>query len=208
MNENTLKYWQYSILAFGIIALFAFSANTVMSNDLVVASIDKQITNPDTYSSGTSVQWHGTLDMYLTKADTGERTQVIFGEPNLITDLGANRLRGYLNGSITSSASIANLSLSNDAGAASDAWTELPSEIATNGLDRATAAGGVVNNGTTKFNVTHTWTATDTQSCQLIGTHWVSTDSSDGNLFSALKFTQQNLLVNDQLEAVYSVEIS
>ena len=201
----------YSIIALGIVAVFTISASTIATDDTVVSTVEtqiEQIEQPNNYVDGTSVTWHGTLDLFIIDADSGDRTQVVYGEPNLITDIGANRLRGYLNGSLDTTDAIANLSLSNDAGAASAAWTELPAEIAANGLDRATAAAGVVDNGTGMFNITHTWTASDTQSCQLIGTHWSSTDESDGNLFSALKFTQQNLLVNDQLEAIYSVEIS
>lgn len=213
MNDKskTNKYLIYSLIVVGIIAVFTISMNTIINNDAVISTVEEQIEQveqQDDYVSGTSVTWHGTLDLFIIEADTGERTQVVYGEPNLITNLGADRLRGYLNSTVSSSEAIGNLSLSNDASAASAAWTVLPTEIAANGLDRATAAAGLVNNGTGKFNITHTWTATDTQSCQLIGTHWSSTDESDGNMFSALKFTQQDLLVNDQLEAIYSVEIS
>lgn len=171
-----------------------------------IGSIEEIGINEDTYAAGTSVTWHGTLDLYLTPAGTDERTQVVFGEPNLITDIGADRLRGFLNGSVISGETIANMSLSDDGSAASAAWTELPVEIAANGLERAT--GTMANNGTGAFNITYTWTASASQDCQLIGTHWDDTGELDGNLFSALKFTQQTLLVNDELEAVYSVEIS
>ena len=154
----------------------------------------------------TSVEWHGVVDLYLKRAGSDEWTQVVQGEPNLITEGGANRIRGHLNGSLTDGITIANLSLSDSADSPSAQWTELPVEITTNGLDRNT--GTMANNGTGAFNITYTWTATASQDCQLIGTHWSVTDGEDGNLFSALDFTQQNLLVNDQLLAVYSVNIS
>ena len=208
--ESKLKYGVYSltVLAIGIIMLI--SANTLITANSAetIEILEDPVISEETYGAGTSVQWHGVLDLYFKEAGTDEWVQVVQGEPNLITNIGANRIRGLLNGSIANPAEIANLSLSDDAGAADAAWTELPLEITTNGLDRATAAAGLVNNGTGKFNITHTWTATASQDCQLIGTHWDSTDDSDGNLFSALKFTQQQLLVNDQLQAVYSVTIS
>lgn len=197
-----------SVLALGIVLMFAFGATFVGDSGIVDEEYMGTVDNAGSYSTGTNVEWHGTLDLYIKPAGSNEWERVVFSEPNLITNLGANRLRGYLNGSDPGTTTIANLSLSNDAGVASAAWTELPVEIAANGLDRATAVGGVVNNGTGAFNITHTWTASASQSAQLIGTHWNSTDELDGNLFSALKFTQQNLLVNDQLKAVYSVTIS
>ena len=208
--ESKLKYGVYSltVLAIGIIMLI--SANTLLTAETAetIKLLEDPVISEETYGAGTSVQWHGVLDLYFKEAGTDEWVQVVQGEPNLITNIGANRIRGLLNGSIANPTEIANLSLSNDAGAADAGWTELPVEITANGLDRATAAAGLVNNGTGKFNITHTWTASATQSCQLIGTHWDATDGLDGNLFSALKFTQQDLLVNDQLQAVYSVTIS
>ena len=208
--KDKLKYGAYSLTVLAIGIIMMLSANTLLSMDNAetIELLEDSVMSEETYGAGTSVQWHGVLDLYLKEAGSDEWTQVIHGEPNLITNIGANRIRGLLNGSIANPAEIANLSLSDDASAASAAWTVLPSEITTNGLDRATAAAGLVNNGTGKFNITHTWTASATQSCQLIGTHWSDSDGSDNNLFSALKFTQQNLLVNDQLQAVYSVEIS
>lgn len=210
MKFNSLTYGIIVIAIMGL-AVMVMSANSITSDIPVDQSyIVEDVAAFEGVSDhmATSVQWHGTLDLYLKEAGTDEWVQVVHGEPNLITNSGANRIRGLLNGSIANPAEIANLSLSNDAGAADAGWSELPVEITTNGLDRATAAAGLVNNGTGKFNITHTWTATDTQSCQLIGTHWDETDGLDGNLFSALKFTQQNLLVNDQLQAIYSVTIS
>ena len=201
--------------AMAVVVMFAVSAmsivDTEVADEIVVSdNVAVEIAAHDNSPSfGTNVQWHGKLDVFVKCADSEGWDQVVYGESNLLTNIGANWIRGHLNGSTATVAKIANMSLSNDAGAASDAWTELPVEIAANGLDRATAAAGVVNNGSLgAFNITHTWTATGSQSCQLIGIHWNATDESNGNLFAAVKFTQQNLLVNDQLQAIYSVTMS
>ena len=208
MKSNKLTYGIIVIAMMGL-AVMIMGANSI-ANDIPVdqshivedVAAFEEVSNP----AVTSVEWHGTVDLYLKEAGTDEWVQVVQGEPNLITDIGANRIRGLLNGSIANPATIANLSLSDSVDSASAAWTELPAEIAANGLERAT--GTMANNGTGAFNITYTWTATASQDCQLIGTHWDETGELDGNLFSALDFAQQTLLVNDQLQAVYSVEIS
>lgn len=208
--ESKLKYGVYSLTVLAIGIMMLISANTLLTADNIetIELLEDPVIIKESYGAGTSVQWHGTLDLYIKRAGTDEWVHVVHGKPNLITDIGANRTRGYLNGSITDGVTIANLSLSDDAGSPAAGWTELPAEITTNGLDRAVVATGLVNNGTGKFNITHTWTATASQNCQLIGTHWDGTDGSDGNLFSVLDFAQETLLVNDQLQAIYSVTIS
>ena len=209
-KKSNKKFIIYSIIVLGIIAMFAIGANMMIGNDSVdTVTVDSEIIveAPDAPLMGTAVQWDGRIDVFVTRADTGIKEQVVFGEHNLLTTLGADQIRGHLNGTVAAAA-ISHMSLSNDASAASDTWTQLPSEIAVSGLGRATSGTGVVNNGTAAFNVTHEWTASASQSCQLVGLHWVATPSSDDNLMSAVKFAQQNLLINDQLEIVYSVTLS
>ena len=209
-KKSNKKFMIYSIIVLGIIAIFAIGANMMIGNDpvdTVIVDSEIIIEAPDTPLMGTAVQWDGRIDVFVTRADTGIKEQVVFGEHNLLTTLGADQIRGHLNGTVDKAA-ISHMSLSNNTGAPSAAWTILPFEIAANGLTRATAGAGVVNNGTAAFNVTYEWTASGSQSCQLVGLHWNATDGLDGNLMSAVKFDQQTLLINDQLEIVYSVTLS
>lgn len=202
---NKLRNSIGCLAVLGIAIMMAMSANTLFTVADVesVGALEMPVINQD-YDTGTSVEWHGTLDLFIKEDGSDDWEQVVYGKPNLLTNGGADRLRGFLNGTVVSGETIANLSLSDDATAASAAWTELPAEIVANGLERA--EGTMADNGTGAFNITYTWTATASQDCQLIGTHWDT--SGDGNLFSALDFAQQTLLVNDQLQAIYSVEIS
>lgn len=215
MNKNT-KMFGVAVLAMiaivAIAAVLSVSATTVVNDEVVaeVSVFESPVAEEEVSSLlGTNVEWHGEVDILIKRAGSDEWELVVDNEPNLLTNIGGHFIRMQLNGSNATLVTIANLSLSNDGGAASNAWTELPAEITTNGLDRATAAAGLVNNGSIgAFNITHTWTASDSQSCQLIGTHWSGSDGKDGNLFSAIKFAQQSLLVNDQLQAIYSVTMS
>ena len=204
--ENKYKLGLYSLIVFGVIVLSVSMMNNTSvpyMNEELLGDLDFNDPTPQS----TNVQWHGTLDLFVKEAGSDTWEQVVYGEENLITNLGASRIRGLLNGSITTGETIANLSLSNDMTDPTTSTTKLIDEITTNGLDRQ--QGTMANNGTMgAFNITHTWTATASQSAQQIGTHWSVTDDSDNNLFSALEFTQQDLLVNDQLKAVYSVTIS
>ena len=96
---------------------------------------------------------------------------------------------------------------SNDAGAPDAGWTELPSEIASNGLDRQTGAYTSTGDGT--WNVSVTKSVTGTQSTQLWGLHWIVTDSSDNNLLCADSGpAQKNCVSGDTLKETWQMTVT
>lgn len=96
---------------------------------------------------------------------------------------------------------------SNDAGAPDVGWTELPTEIAANGLDRQDGSYASTGDGT--WNVTVTKSVTGTQSTQLWGLHWVTTDESDNNLLAADSGpAQKNCVDGDSLKETWQIEVT
>jgi hypothetical protein len=96
---------------------------------------------------------------------------------------------------------------SNDAGAPSAAWTELPDEIAANGLDRQTGAYASTGDGT--WTVTVTKSVTGIQSTQLWGLHWIVTDESDNNLLCADSGpTQKNCVDGDTVQETWTLSVT
>ena len=96
---------------------------------------------------------------------------------------------------------------SNDASAPSAAWTELPNEIAANGLDRQ--AGAYTSTGVGTWNVSVTKPVTGTQSTQLWGLHWDAADESDNNLL-AIDGTpaQKNCDDGDSLKETWQIAVT
>lgn len=95
------------------------------------------------------------------------------------------------------------IGLSNDATAPSSAWVVLPAEITTNGLTRAVATYS--DNGDGAWKITHTFTFTGTQSCQLTGLYWAL---AGDYLLCADTFTQVNGEDQDTLEIVWSLSVT
>lgn len=156
---------------------------------------------------GDKVNVEGTISAWKTDGRTGEVTMLAENKHNLMTNLGLNWIRGRVNGSTVSALSNGNLSLSASASAPSASWTQLPGELDnTAGFGRVAAT--YANNGTGKWNLTYTWTATGTQYVQLVGSQWDSTSQSDLNLFSAGQITNQTYNLNDTLTLVYSFQAS
>lgn len=209
MNKNTKIGIGIGIL--GLLCVF-----TLLSASAVVpAQTNEQTVNiplPEQEPSGFSgvnVGYDGYVTVLKTEALTGKTTVVEDSKHNLITNIGINFIKAKLNGTdVTAANNLSSVSLSADSGAgiaATDAI--LASEITTNGLHRNGTAGWSLN-GTGGFNLTATWTATASQSAASTGLQWSSTPNSGANLFAALAFTQQDLLINDQLQVIWQIVIS
>jgi len=127
-----------------------------------------------------------------------------YEQHNLITTIGSKHLRNFLGFANQTDAACIYLSLSDD-GAPAASWTKLPFEIAINGLDRATGDPTVVN--ATAYQVTYTWTATDTDTVDCTGLHWSATGESDGNMFAAAAISSVSLQDQDQLQVTWTVNI-
>lgn len=158
--------------------------------------------------SGVNVGYDGYVTVLKYEAAKDEWQTVEDSKHNIITNIGINFIKAKLNGSDVAVANnLSSVSLSADATAVDAAWVQLVSEIAANGLSRNGTARWSVN-GTGGFNYTATWTATGSQSAQTTGLQWSSTPSSANNLFAALAFSSQSLLVNDQLQVIWQIVIS
>ena len=90
---------------------------------------------------------------------------------NVFTNIGKNFTRDEL-GSGSASTNVAKyISLSEDSGTASALWTQLPSEIASGGLTRATGTyTALAGNGTWKIE--NTFAVTLSFTVRLTGLHW------------------------------------
>lgn len=123
---------------------------------------------------------------------------------NLITTIGSTHLRNFLGWANQTNEESIYLSLSNDA-TPLVSWTKLPGEITLSGLGRATGTPSVVN--ATAYQVTYTWTATDSESVQCTGLHWDATGDSSGNLLAAASISSVSLQDQDQLQVTWTVNI-
>ena len=86
-------------------------------------------------------------------------------------------------------------------------WTQLPSEITTNGLDRQT--GSYASTGVGTWTVTCAKSVTGTQSTQLWGLHWIVTDNSNNNLLAADSGpAQKNCVSGDTLTETWSCSVT
>lgn len=131
---------------------------------------------------------------------------------NTITDIGEDWICDWIGlagaDNTTARSAAQYISLSND-GSASAAWTVLPGEVNANGFTRA--VGTVtpwVNGGDSAFNVTKTFTASDTQQLQTAGLNWDDVAESDNNLFAAADFTQTTFSSGDTLTITWVITVN
>ena len=86
-------------------------------------------------------------------------------------------------------------------------WTQLPSEIINNGLDRQ--IGTYASTGVGTWTVTCAKSVTGTQSTQLWGLHWITTDNSNNNLLcSDTGPLQKNCVAGDTLTETWSCTVA
>lgn len=190
---------------------------------LISTELSESLTTPDTTMQDTqtvevepvmqeqenvsdvAITYKGHVDIY--KVESNGKTTHVVSKDNLLVDNGKNYIRKQIgDGTSTASNSTRWISLSNDTTPPASVWTQILSEINANGFTRAVAI--YQSNGTGAWNYTYEWTATASQSVQLTGLQYASTPASDGNLFAALQFAQQDLLINDKLKVVWSISVS
>lgn len=205
-----MKTIKTTIGILGVITMFALAAFALSAP--AVQNVEQSLPDvapEESGFSGAKIGYDGYVTIKKYEAATDKWITVEDGKHNLLTNIGKNFIKAKLNGSDVAVANnLSSVSLSADAGggiAATDAI--LTSEITTNGLLRNGTATWTLN-GTSGFNYTATWTATASQSAASTGLQWSSIPNSGGNLFAALAFTQQDLLVNDQLQVIWQIVIS
>ena len=154
------------------------------------------------------ISYKGHVQVSVLKADTGIRT-IVADKDNIITTIGLNFIRDKLSSTdVNASNRTLAISLASNGTTPAAAWTKISDELTTNGFVRNTT-GLYQTNGSGAYNVSATWTATGTQNnIQLTGLHWNNLSTSDRNMFAVLAFTNQSLLINDQLMINWSIFIS
>jgi len=119
---------------------------------------------------------------------------------NTITNLGKNHTAKVLAGITTTNIPVNVLALSTDTTSPTGSETTCPSEITGNGLASATGTTAMV--GTGNYSISHTWTATGTQT----GISKVCVKTAGGDLFAtALLSTSVNLESGDNLTVTYYI---
>lgn len=124
-----------------------------------------------------------------------------------LTTYGKNHIEQQLSGTLNATQRALYCSDSNDASAPSAAWTILPSEITSNGLDRQTGTYASTGDGT--WNVTVTKSVTGTQSTQLWGLNVDPGDNVDGYLLAADSTpAQKNCISGDTMKETWQITVS
>ena len=100
----------------------------------------------------------------------------------VLTTIGKNWIEDQLGDSPNATSVAQYISLSNNAGAPSAAWTVIPEEIAANNLTRR--QGAYASTGDGVWTVTEIFTFSGTQSAQLVGVNWDGAGSDNCLLFS------------------------
>jgi hypothetical protein len=188
-------------LKIGIMAVLAFVGLIVVSASMLPqAQINE---NVDSFHQGISYKGH--VEVYKIPVETGIPEKVA-DKDNLLVTNGKTYIRTQIgSGSAAASSSAKYISLSNDATSPDVAWVDIPTEITTNGLGRASATYAA--NGTGAWNQTYTWTASGAQSAQLTGLSSGGTPA-DNTLFATLQFASVTLATNDQLRVIWSISVS
>jgi hypothetical protein len=214
------KYKIVTLLA--VIAVFAIVVTAI--NSQVVSKNEHQnlnignSANPTLASAsqdsgngvtGANLHYNGYVTVWKTEAATGKKTLVLDHKHNQITTIGQAFIVNKLNAQDinNSNRTLAMVVASN--GTTPDAsWTKISDELTTNGFSRNTTGTYTVN-GTNGYNVSASWTATGTQNnVQLTGLQWNNASQSDGNLFAAVSFGNQSMMVNDILTATWQITIN
>ena len=97
------------------------------------------------------------------------------------------------------------VSLSTSASSPSAAWTQIPTEIVANGLERA--AGTYASTGDGVWTISHQFTASGPHTdVQLTGLQWAA--AGDGNLLASDTITPVTLGSGDKLTVTWAITIS
>jgi len=159
------------------------------------------------YEDGLLAEGVAEIHLWIEHWRDGKLLSIEYGAGTLTT-IGKNWIEQQISGTINATEQALYLADSNDAGAPSAAWTELPTEITSNGLERTTGAYASTGDGT--WNVTDTKSVTGTQSTQLWGIHWKTyADAPDNNLLASDSGPAQKNCVNgDTLKETWQITVT
>jgi len=194
------------------IAAFALSAPAVTNSeqikitDTIQTEVVSSAPSPD---NGAQIGYKGHVTIYKTEAKTGITT-LVADKDNLLMNSGKRFIQDKLNAvDVNASNRTLAISLASNGTTPDASWSQISDELTTLGFVRNTTGTYTLNGTSGGYNVSSSWTATDTKAnIQLTGLHWNNLSASDGNLFAALQFTNQSLLINDRLDLVWQITIS
>jgi len=144
------------------------------------------------------------LTVYVTRFGSNE-AEFVSHHPAVLTTIGKNWLEDQI-GDSPSTQPANYISVSSSTSSPSAAWTQIPSEIAANGLTRAIATYASTGDGTWTETKEFTCTTTTVTDAQLSGLQYGTT--GDNNLLASDIFTPTTLLVGDKLTLVWSSSVS
>lgn len=125
----------------------------------------------------------------------------------VITLIGYDYMQDQIGDTASASTNVADeISLSTSTSTPLDSWTQIPTEITTGGLERAT---GTYTRSTSKvWTISHQFTASATHTAvQLTGLNWQLTPLTN-NLFGADQFTPVTLNSGEKLTVTATVTLS
>lgn len=159
------------------------------------------------YEGGLYAKGVAEVHLWIEHRRNGKLLSLEYGAGQLTT-IGQDWLEQQISGTINASEQALYLADSNDASAPSAAWTELPTEITSNGLERQT--GAYTSTGVGTWNVTKQKAVTGTQSTQLWGIHWKTyADAPDNNLLAADSGpSQKNCVDGDTLTETWQITVT
>lgn len=126
-----------------------------------------------------------------------------------LTTIGKNYIEGKLgDSSYANNTKFADdISVSTSTDSPAEAWTQIPTEITTGGLERA--SGTYASTGDGVWTVSHQFTASATHTnVQLTGLQWDATAGSNNDLLGADTFTPVTLNSGDKLTVTWTITAS
>jgi hypothetical protein len=191
MTKNRL------IIGVAIIALLA------LVGAIASFAIDSE-QSPET-ATRLSIHGHVVVEAYHYDEETGTYDLFYRDESsNLMVNIGFDWVEDQL-GDSPSTDPAKWISLSTDATAPAAGWTQIPSEIAAGGLERA--VGTYTDTGTGAWEIEATFTASATHTnVQLTGLQYAA--SGDNNLMAANTFTAVTLNSGDALTITWQLSLS
>ena len=126
----------------------------------------------------------------------------------VLTTIGKNYIEGKLGDSAygDNTAFADDISVSSDTGSPAAGWTQIPAEITTGGLERASGTYASTGDGVWTISYQFTATATHTD-VQLTGLQWKLTPL-DGTLLGADTFTPVTLNSADKLTVTWTITVT
>ena|SRR3990172_8648221 len=157
--------------------------------------------------TGQELTLQAEVDVLIQHYRNGQLISESYGAGTLTT-YGKNWIEQQLSGTVNATQSALYLGDSNDGTSPDAAWTALPSEITSNGLERQ--LGTYTSTGDGTWNVTKTKSVTGTQSTQLWGLYASTIVGSGNTTLIAADSTpaQKNTVSGDTLAETWQVTVS